>query len=60
MLVVNCPKCMTILEDAVKTTGFEGRIAVRELIELIAEAMELDGATPAPTIGNQQRAGLAI
>jgi Fe-S oxidoreductase len=39
MLIVNCPKCMTMLEDAVKTTGFEGRIAVRELIELVAEAM---------------------
>jgi Fe-S oxidoreductase len=42
MLVVNCPKCMTMLEDAVKTTGFEGKIAVRELIELVAEAMDLD------------------
>ncbi len=49
MLIVNCPKCMTMLEDAVKTTGFEGKIAVRELIELVAEAMELDAATqPAP------------
>jgi Fe-S oxidoreductase len=41
-LIVNCPKCMTMLEDAVKTTGFEGRIEVRELIELVAEAMDLD------------------
>jgi Fe-S oxidoreductase len=47
MLIVNCPKCMTMLEDAVKTTGFEGKIAVRELIELVAEAMELD-AVPQP------------
>jgi Fe-S oxidoreductase len=43
-LIVNCPKCMTMLEDAVKTAGFEGRFAVRELIELVAEAMELDTA----------------
>jgi Fe-S oxidoreductase len=43
MLVVNCPKCMTMLEDAVKTAGFEGKFQVKELIELVAEAMDLDG-----------------
>lgn len=40
-LVVSCPKCMTMLEDATKTGGHEGRFQVRELIELVAEAMEL-------------------
>jgi Fe-S oxidoreductase len=42
MLVVNCPKCMTMLEDAVKTAGYEGKFQVKELIELVAEAMDLD------------------
>ncbi len=40
VLVVNCPKCMTMFEDAVKTTGNEGNFQVKELIELVAEAME--------------------
>lgn len=40
VLVVNCPKCMTMLEDATKTTGNEGNFKVLELTELVAEAME--------------------
>ncbi len=47
-LVVGCPKCMTMLEDAAKTTGNEGRFAVRDLVELVAEAMDLDHGTPRP------------
>ncbi|MFG1285398.1 heterodisulfide reductase-related iron-sulfur binding cluster [Xanthobacter versatilis] len=39
-LVVNCPKCMTMLEDAVKTTGNERNFRVLELTELLAEALE--------------------
>ena len=39
-LVVNCPKCMTMLEDAVKSTGHDDTIEVRELIELVAEQMQ--------------------
>jgi len=46
--VVDCSICMTMLEDAVKTAGFEGKFQVRELIELVAEAMDLDGRTAAP------------
>ena len=42
VLVVNCPKCMTMLDDAVKTTGNERNFRVLELTELVAEAMELD------------------
>jgi Fe-S oxidoreductase len=37
--VVSCPKDLTMFEDALKTTGNEGRFVVRELIELIREAM---------------------
>jgi Fe-S oxidoreductase len=41
-LVVACPKCMTMLEDATKTTSNEGRFAVQDLVELVAEAMGLE------------------
>jgi Fe-S oxidoreductase len=37
VFVVACPKDLTMFEDAVKTTGNEGRIVVRELLELIEE-----------------------
>ena len=39
VLVVNCPKCLNMLEDGVKGTGNEGNFRVLELIELVAEAM---------------------
>jgi len=41
-LVVNCPKCMTMMEDAVKSTGADKQMVVKELIELVAERMTLD------------------
>jgi Fe-S oxidoreductase len=37
--VVSCPKDLTMFEDALKTTGFEGRFVVRELIEMLEEAL---------------------
>lgn len=37
LFVVTCPKDLTMFEDAVKTTGNEGRIVVRELIEMLEE-----------------------
>jgi len=37
--VVACPKDVTMYEDAVKTTGQEGRIAVKDLAELVEEAV---------------------
>jgi Fe-S oxidoreductase len=37
--VVSCPKDLTMFEDALKTTGNEGKFVVRELIELIREAV---------------------
>lgn len=42
--VVACPKDMTMYSDAVKTSGNEGKIVVRDLIEFVAEAM----TTPEP------------
>ena len=37
VFVVACPKDLTMFEDAVKTTGNEGRIVVRELLELVEQ-----------------------
>ncbi len=37
--VVTCPKDSTMFRDAVKTTGNESRIVVKDLIELVHEAM---------------------
>ena len=36
--VVSCPKDLTMYRDAVKTTGNEAKIAVREIADLLAEA----------------------
>ena len=41
VLVVACPKDVTMYLDAIKTTGNEDRIVVKDLIELVAEAIEL-------------------
>ena len=38
-LVVACPKDVTMYRDAVKTTGNEARLQVKDLIELVHEAM---------------------
>ncbi len=38
--VVSCPKDLTMFEDALKGTGNEGKFVVKELIELIREALE--------------------
>ena len=38
-LVVACPKDLVMFQDAVKTAGLEGRLAVRDTIELVEEAI---------------------
>lgn len=45
--VVSCPKDLTMFEDALKTTGNEGKFVVKELIELVREALPI--ARPAQT-----------
>lgn len=40
-LVVTCPKDRVMFQDAVKTTGLEGQLVVKELSELVAQAMGL-------------------
>ncbi|HEY4491447.1 MAG TPA: (Fe-S)-binding protein, partial [Acidobacteriota bacterium] len=37
--VVACPKDFTMYTDAVKTSGNEGRIQVKDIIELVEEAL---------------------
>jgi Fe-S oxidoreductase len=39
ILATACPFCLLTLEDAVKTTGNEEKIEVRDIIELMAEAV---------------------
>jgi Fe-S oxidoreductase len=38
-LVVACPKDVTMYRDAIKTTEYESRLQVKDLIELVYEAM---------------------
>jgi len=40
VFAVSCPKDLTMFEDALKATGHESRFVVRELIELVHEAVE--------------------
>jgi Fe-S oxidoreductase len=42
LFIVTCPKDMIMYSDAVKTTGNEGKIEVRDLIQLVAEAIDVD------------------
>jgi len=44
VFIVACPKDITMFRDAVKTAGQEDKIVVKDLIELVHEAMELDQA----------------
>ena len=45
--VVSCPKDLTMYRDAVKTSGHEDQIEVRDIVDFVAEAMGLnDEAAP--------------
>ena len=39
---VACPKDMSMYSDAVKTSGHEDEMVVRDLIDYVCEAMDLD------------------
>ncbi len=41
MIVTACPFCLINIEDAVKTTGNEGKIEVIDIVELVARSMNL-------------------
>jgi len=38
-LVVSCPKDMVMFQDALKTTGLEGKLVVRDTMELVQQAV---------------------
>jgi Fe-S oxidoreductase/nitrate reductase gamma subunit len=42
ILVVACPKDLVMFQDAVKTADLEGELVVKDLIELIVEATEIN------------------
>ncbi len=48
--VVSCPKDLTMFEDALKMTGNEGKFVVKELIELVREALAQEETAPAPGV----------
>jgi Fe-S oxidoreductase len=47
--VVACPKDVTMYEDAIKTSGHQGKIQLREISELVLEALDLLPTTAAGT-----------
>ena len=51
--VVACPKDVTMYEDAIKTSGHADDIQLRELSELVLEALDLMPVT----IGGPNEAG---
>ncbi len=44
--VVCCPKDVTMYEDAIKTSGHQGEIELRELSELVLESLDVPPRTP--------------
>jgi Fe-S oxidoreductase len=48
--VVACPKDVTMYEDAIKTSGHQGEIELRELSELVLEALDLDREESGPEL----------
>ena len=39
ILAVACPNCLTMLEDAVKAEGLESNLTVKDISEIIEEAL---------------------
>jgi Fe-S oxidoreductase len=37
LLISNCPFCLAMFEDGIKTGGAEGKLQVRDLAEIVAE-----------------------
>jgi Fe-S oxidoreductase len=44
--VVCCPKDVTMYEDAIKTSGHQGELELRELSELVLESLDLPASEP--------------
>ena len=47
--VVACPKDVAMYEDAIKTSGNQGKIQLRELSELVLEALDVQPDTAVET-----------
>ena len=41
VLATSCPFCLLTLEDAVKTSSLADQIAVKDISELVVEALEM-------------------
>jgi Fe-S oxidoreductase len=39
ILATACPYCLLTFEDAVKTTGLEGKLRIMDIAEIVAEAL---------------------
>jgi Fe-S oxidoreductase/nitrate reductase gamma subunit len=52
--VVCCPKDVTMYEDAIKTSGHQGEIELRELTELVWESLDVPTATDAGERGREE------
>jgi Fe-S oxidoreductase len=46
VIVTACPFCLINLEDAVKTTGNEGKIEVIDLVELVDKSAQYSQGNP--------------
>ena len=55
--VVCCPKDVTMYEDAIKTSGHQGELELRELSELVLESLDLpvDKPVAAAAAGEEQQ-----
>ena len=56
--VVACPKDVTMYDDAIKTSGHAGRIELREISELVLEAIGADGDAGSADLGEVKGAPL--
>jgi Fe-S oxidoreductase/nitrate reductase gamma subunit len=55
--VVCCPKDVTMYEDAIKTSGHQGEIELRELTELVWESVARPASAAAGTRGGEEEHG---
>lgn len=56
LFIVACPKDVAMFSDAVKTSGNEGKIIVKDIIELVVEAMQY----PQQHVANQPYRGAEV
>jgi Fe-S oxidoreductase len=40
MILTSCPFCLLTIEDAIKTTGYEDKIEVKDILEILVEVVE--------------------